>query len=141
MKKLKLLNYLKKNDMKITAFIQYKVLHIKVDTYCTLQGFWGDEDYYQHHIRIDEENTNKMLEILKNTTSTDTILECIKEKFSCDSADTDIIEFCKQNNIDYDYYNRIDGSIDLKDKEKMDKKIKELKEERQRDRGANYKIH
>ena len=43
---------LKKNDMRIQAHIHYDNLEIEVDNYYTLEGFWGDEDYYQHYIVV-----------------------------------------------------------------------------------------
>lgn len=126
-------------DMKISAFIFGEALTILVDTYATLKGFHGDEDYYQHEILIRKEYFDKILQIIKNETKATTFLECIKEKFDSDRADLDIIDFCKKNNISFSYYNNISGGVDSNNLEKMQKTILSLQTQVDEARKNQYK--
>lgn len=130
-----------KNDMRIRAYIHYEHLWIEVDTYYTLVGFWGDEDYYQHYIIVHKENLGKLLHRLKKKVKADTLLDCIKEKFSVDSADIDLIDFCKKNKIPFGYHDRIEGSTSSEEKDKMARKIRSLKAQLQDERKHDYKTH
>ena len=120
-----------KNDMRIQAYIHYEHLWIEVDTYYTLVGFLVDEDYY----------LGKLLHCLKKKVKADTLLDCIKEMFSADSADIDLIDFCKKNKIPFDYHDRIEGFTSSEEKDKMIRKIRSLKAQLQDERKYNYKIH
>ncbi len=130
-----------KNDMRIQAYIHYEHLWIEVDTYYTLVGFLGDEDYYQHYIVVDKKYLGKLLHCLKKKVKANTLLDCIKEMFSADSADIDLIDFCKKNKIPFDYHDRIEGFTSSEEKDKMIRKIRSLKAQLQDERKYNYKIH
>ena len=82
---------LKKNDMRIQAHIHYDNLEIEVDNYYTIEGFWGDEDYYQHYIVVQKAYLGKLLNRLNKKVKADTVLACKKEMYSTDSADIDLI--------------------------------------------------
>ena len=130
-----------KNDMRIQAYIHYGHLELEIDNYYTLKGFWGDEDYYQHYIVVNKVYLGKLLHCLNKKVKADTILDCIKEKFSVDCADIDLIYFCKKYKVPFSYYDRIDGVINSEEKDKMIKKIRFLKTQLQNERKNNYKKH
>lgn len=60
-----------KNDMRIQAYIHYDNLEIEVDNYYTLEGFWGDEDYYQHYIVVQKAYLGKLLNRLNKKVKAD----------------------------------------------------------------------
>lgn len=130
-----------KNDMRIQAYIHYDNLEIEVDSYYTLKGFWGDEDYYQHYIAVQKAYLGKLLNRLNKKVKADTVLDCIKEMFSADSADIDLISFCQKNKIPFIYYDRIGGSTSSEQKDMMIRKLRSLKAQLQDERKYDYKIH
>lgn len=130
-----------KNDMRIQAYIHYDNLEIEVDSYYTLKGFWGDEDYYQHYIVVQKAYLGKLLNRLNKKVKADTVLDCIKEMFSADSTDIDLISFCQKNKIPFIYYDRIGGSTSSEQKDMMIRKLRSLKAQLQDERKYDYKIH
>ena len=129
-----------KNDFKITTFLLREEVNILVNTYATLEGFWGDEDYYTHYIRIKKVDTDRFFNALKNECKSNDLLDCMVEKFSADSADLDLISFCKRNNIQFYYWNNIDGLVNSSDKKAMNKKISALEKQLHQVRNNDYKI-
>ena len=130
-----------KNDMRIRAYIHYDNLELEVDNYYTLKGFWGDEDYYQHYIIVSKEYLGKLLHCLNKKVKADTLLDCIKEMYSADSADIDLIDFCQKNKIPFSYFNRIEYGTKSEDIDKMKRKIRSLKAQLQDERKHDYKTH
>ena len=113
-------------------------LLLNVNKYYTLQGFWGDEDYYEYFIGVNKKYLDDLLTCLRKETKAKTLLNCIKEKFNTDTADFDFIDFCKKNKIPYFYLNNIEGVTSSENKREMREKIKELKAERKILRKYDY---
>ena len=128
----------KQNDYLIKIFINNGIINVEVNTYCNLQGFWGDKDYYTHYIRIEKTDTDKFIEALKKECNSNDLFACLVEKFSKDSADLDVISFCKKNDIAFYYFNNVEGFIESSDEKKMENKRRSLQGQLSKARNRNY---
>ena len=69
------------------------------------EEIWG-RDEYEFYYCLDEENTQLLLDILRNKyTSEDSLEIILKKEFGCDEGSILFDEFCKENGIEYGFFN------------------------------------